>query len=210
MPYDVDKDPYIDKTTGILRNLLDIRTQSNLDGAEASLTTVEITALTSQDSPHFEEFNLGLLVSIHKQLFGIIYEWAGELRTVEISKGATSFARVEHLSKSLDDLFQELKKDDYLMTTDFDKFIEMLAHYYSELIVIHPFREGNGRTIRTFLAMLAESIGWHIAWDEMDPQENIEASIAAYHGDEKPLRKMLAEFVTPIDIFWGRDPYEFI
>jgi len=210
MPYDVDKDQYINKSTGILRNLLDIRTESNLEDAEAGITTVEIAALTSQEPPHFEEFNLGLFKSVHRQLFDVIYDWAGEVRTVEMSKGTTSFARVEHLSSSLDDLFRSLEQDDYLMTTDFDKFIGILAHYYSELIVIHPFREGNGRATRTFLAMLAESIGWHIAWDEMRPQENIDASIAAYHGDEAPLRKMLAKLVTPIDVFWGRDPYEFI
>lgn len=117
MPYDVDKDPYINKNTGILRNLLDIRTESNLDDAEAGLTTVEIAALTSQEPPYFEEFNLDLLKSVHKQIFGVIYDWAGELRTVEKSKGTTSFARVEHLPTSLNDIFQKLKKDDYLMTT---------------------------------------------------------------------------------------------
>lgn len=210
MPYDVDKDPYINKSTGVLRNLIDIRTESNLEEAEAGITAVEIAALTSQDPPYFEDFNLELLKSVHKQLFGVIYDWAGELRTVEMSKGSTSFARAEHLKTSLDDLFQKISDDDYLMTTDFDEFIGMLAHYYGELIVIHPFREGNGRTVRTFLAMLAESIGWHIAWDEMNPQENISASIAAYHGDEEPLKTMLAKLVTPVDMFWGRDPYEFI
>ena len=143
-------------------------------------------------------------------MFEVIYDWAGKLRTVEVSKGTTSFARWEHLSTSLDALFEELKEDNYLMTTYFEEFVKLLAHYCGELIVIHPFREGNGRAIRTFLAMLAESIGWHIAWDEMDLQENIDASIAAYNEDEEPTRRMLTKFVTPIDIFWGRDPYEFI
>jgi len=91
-----------------------------------------------------------------------------------------------------------------------DCFIGKLAYYYGELIVLHPFREGNGRATRTFLAMLADSIGWHLAWDEMDAKENEEASIAAYNGDLEPMRKMLKRIVTPIDIFWGRDPYEYI
>ena len=210
MPYDVDNDPYIDSATGILRNLLGVRTSQNLDEAEAGITAIEIANLTIADPPFYEDFNLEQLKSIHRQLFGVIYDWAGELRTVEISKGTTSFARVEYLNSSLVSLFEQLKNDEYLMTTDFDEFISLLAHYYGELIVIHPFREGNGRVIRTFLAMLAESIGWHIAWDEMNAQENIDASIAAYNGDEKPLQLMLEKFVTPIDVFWGRDPYEFI
>jgi cell filamentation protein len=210
MPYDVDNDPYIDARTGIFRNLLNIRSESELEEAEAKLTALEITALTTQGSFHLEEFNLALFRSIHHQLFKELYDWAGEFRTVEISKGDTSFARVAYLQPNLEALFKQLKMDDYLMTTDLDEFAAQLAHYYGELIVLHPFREGNGRTIRTFLALLTDSIGWHIAWDEMDPTQNIAASIAAYNGNEEPLKQMLEKIVTAQDIFWGRDPYEFI
>jgi cell filamentation protein len=210
VPYDVNKDPYLDSETGALFNKLGLKTAKELDDAEAKLTAIEITALTTQDIPFYEDCDVALFKSVHKRMFNDIYDWAGELRTVELSKGTTSFARVQHLAINLDSLFEQLAKDDYIATTDLDEFINKLARYYGDLIVLHPFREGNGRTIRTFMAMLAESIGWHIAWDEMDPQENIDASIAAYKGDEKPLREMLAKIVTPIDVFWGRDPYEFI
>lgn len=210
MPYDVDKDPYIDTETGILRNLLSLQTSKGLEDAEARLTTLEITAFTTQDAPYFEDFNSELLKVIHRQLFKEIYDWAGELRIVEMQKGETSFARAQYLETSLQELFAQLRSENYLITTEFDEFVAKLAHYYAELIVIHPFREGNGRAIRTFLAMLAGSIGWHIAWDEMDAQENINASIAAYHGDEEPLRNVLGKIATPVDMFWGRDPYEFI
>lgn len=159
MPYDVNNDPYLDTETGILRNLLGLQTSKDLKDAEAKLTTLEITALTSQDVPYFEDFNFEMLKAIHKQLFKEIYDWAGELRTVEMHKGKTSFARVEHLETSLQELFAQLKRDGYLMTIKFDEFVAGLTHYYADLIVIHPFREGNGRAIRTFLAMLAESSG---------------------------------------------------
>jgi cell filamentation protein len=210
MAYDVDKDPYLDKESGVLRNLLNIKTEQELEDAEARLTSVEITLLTSENVSPYDEFDVELFLSVHRQLFKEIYDWAGELRTIELSKGTTSFARAEHLAASLEDIIGNLKKDNYLVDFDFDDFIAKLAHYYADLIVLHPFREGNGRTIRTFLAMLAESIDWHIAWDEMNAQENIDASIAGYQGDEKPLRDMLAKLVTPVDIFWGRDPYKFI
>jgi len=65
MSYDVDNDPYIDNKTGILRNLLDIRTMSNLDDTEAAITAIEITELTTQDPPPYDEFNAVLLMSIH-------------------------------------------------------------------------------------------------------------------------------------------------
>jgi len=210
MPYDVGSDTYIDKRTGIFRNILGIKSQEELESAEARITSVEIATLINEGVPTPNEFNPNLLKAVHKQLFNEIYEWAGQLRTVELSKGTTSFARMEHLGASLEDTLSQLAKEDYLIDLEFDEFVKRLAHYYGELIILHPFREGNGRAVRTFLAMLAESIGWHIAWDEMNPDDNIAASIAAYLGDEKPMVKMLKKIVTPVDAFWGRDPYEFI
>ena len=210
MPYDVDEDPYVDKRTGIFRNLLGLGTQKELDSAEARITSVEIAALINEGVPAPDEYNPDLLKSIHWQLFSALYKWAGQLRTVELTKGTTSFARMEHLNSNLEDTLTHLASEGHLLGLDFDEFVKRLAHYYGELVVIHPFREGNGRAIRTFLAMLAESIGWHIAWDEMNPEENVDASVAAYNGDDGPMVKMLSEFIPPIDVLWGRDPYEFI
>ncbi|MEI6477738.1 MAG: Fic family protein [bacterium] len=210
MPYDVDNDPYIDKTTGILRNLLGIKTQIVLDDAEAQITAIEITALTSGEGYPYDEPSVDSLKDIHKQLFRYIYVWAGSVRTVELSKGDTSFARAVHIEKAMDGIFTELEKEGYLAGLSTNLFVERLAHYYGELIALHPFREGNGRTIRTFLAILADNNGWHIAWDEMNSEENISACIAAYKGDETPLRNMLEKIIAPVDVFWGRDPYEFI
>lgn len=210
MPYDVENDPYLDKKAGILRNLLGISTRAELEGAEARLTAVEITALTTEDIPPSDEFSKDLFMLVHRQIFKDIYDWAGKLRTVELSKGETSFARAKYIDASLDDIFKELERDHYITMLDFTSFIDKIAHYYSELIVLHPFRDGNGRAIRTFMAMLANSAGWHIAWDEMDPTYNIDASISAYNGDEVPMRILFENIVTPIDAFWDRDPYEFI
>jgi cell filamentation protein len=198
MPYEAGKDPYLDPVTGVLRNLLGITTQEALEGAEADITTVEIVALTGEDLPILldEYFNADLLREVHRQLFGGIYDWAGELRTVELSKGATSFARADHLAANLDRLMEELAADGVLRDLDRDAFMRRLAHYYAELIVLHPFREGNGRAIRTFLALLADNAGWFVAWDKMDPQANINASIAAYNGNEQPLQDIFGAIIA--------------
>ena len=82
MPYDVHNDPYIDKETGILRNLLGIKTQYELAGAEARLTAVEITALMTEGIPPYNEFTKNLFLDVHKQIFKDIYNWAGKIRTV--------------------------------------------------------------------------------------------------------------------------------
>ena len=198
MPYDVGADPYTDKVTGILQNLLGISSQDELDTAEAEITSVEISTLMIEDKPSIADFNWELLCAIHKRLFGEIYEWAGKPRTVEITKGTTSFARVRYLNNSAEDVFQCLAADNYLKGLTFDDFIKQLAHYYADLNILHPFREGNGRVIRTFLAMLASSLGYEIRWNSMNSQENIDACIAAYNGDETLLQNMLRAIVVPI------------
>lgn len=101
MPYDVGKDPYIDAATGVLRNLLGKTTPESLDIAEASLVSAEVSLLLQDHHPAPADLTLEFFLAIHKQLFGAIYDWAGQLRTVEVSKGTTSFARVEYLHMNL-------------------------------------------------------------------------------------------------------------
>jgi cell filamentation protein len=195
MSYDVGKDPYLDKVTGILRNLLGIKTQAELDKAEAQISFVQISTLTIENKPLLENFNWELLCKIHHDIFGEIYDWAGQPRTIELTKDKTSFARTDYIVASAKELFSKLAEEDYLHGLGSEEFIERLAHYYNELNVIHPFREGNGRAIRTFLTMLAENLGWNIAWNEMNPQENVAACIAAYNNDDMPLRNMLRKII---------------
>ncbi len=210
MTYRARKDPYTDQTTHTLKNLLGITDQEHLEKVEAQLTATAIAILTIDESYMPEDCTYELFLDIHRQLFGDIYEWAGQLRTIEIAKGNTRFAQSDFLEQNLRALFSQLHKNDHCMTTDIDTFVPMIAYYYSELIVIHPFREGNGRTIRTFLSILANSIGWHIAWEMMNPHENIAASIEAYNGNLARMEKMMHAITEPINIFWGEDPYEFI
>lgn len=187
MVYDVNNDPYLDKTSGILKNKLSKLTHEDLTSAEAQLTTTKITTIINETLPLQQPISAILFLNIHKSIFGDIYDWAGCLRTVELQKGATSFARSAHLAASLGDIFRQLEADNFLIGYSHDDFARKLASYYADFIVLHPFREGNGRAVRTFLAILAANAGWHIAWDKMDPQTNINASIAAYNGEETPL-----------------------
>jgi len=76
-------------------------------------------------------------------------------------------------------------------------YVSRLAHYYSEVNILHPFREGNGRTQRAFFTLLAAKSGRYIAWELMDPAQNLAASIEAYQGNENDLIKLLAVLVKP-------------
>ena len=85
---------------------------------------------------------------------------------------------------------------EYLDELDDSKYVERFAHYYSEVNILHPFREGNGRTERVFFSLLAQRSDRHIAWDLLDPGEAIKACILAYNGDESQLVKLLASLFS--------------
>lgn len=197
MPYSPDNDPYLDPDTGILRNTLEITTQPELDEAEADISTAVLAGLI--DNPIPGNFDLAHLQAIHKALFGSLYPWAGQLRTVELAKDDTRFANPEFLAKAADSLFSELHDENLLRDLPEEEYIKLLAHYFSEVNILHPFREGNGRTQRAFFTLLAAESDHRIKWEEMDADENLQASIAAYQGDESGLVAMFKKLVVVND-----------
>lgn len=194
MPYAADTDPYLDLTTGILRNSLGISTQIELDKAEADISTVVLASLP--DNPIPGSFDQAHLQAIHRALFGSLYPWAGELRTVELAKDSTRFANPDFLEQAATSVFDKLHDENLLRDLPEKQYIERLAHYYSEVNILHPFREGNGRTQRAFFTLLAAESGYRIRWELMNVEQNLEASIMAYGGNEDLLVMMLASLVT--------------
>lgn len=196
MPYELESDPYVDPDTGILQNLLGIESADYLEKAEADITAAAIALLDERHVPG--NFDLTHLQNIHRELFGQIYPWAGELRTVEITKGQTKFASVEFLGQAAKELFDKLRGENLLRNLNEESYAVRLAHYYSEINILHPFRDGNGRTQRAFFTLLVAESGRRIAWELLDPNENLAASIAAYNGDKTRLAKMLVSLVKPM------------
>ena len=193
MPYDTNPDPYMDFETGVLRNLLSITSEEELENAEADITTAVIASIPIEHP--MGEFDLAHLQNIHWELFNTIYGWAGEIRTVEISKGNTRFANADMIEPAAQSLFRELHAENLLRDLTHDQYVQRLAHYYSEINVMHPFREGNGRTQRTFSSQLVAIVGYHFAWEQLDADENLRVCIAAYDGDEAPLAAMLNDLL---------------
>lgn len=197
MAYQLKKDPYIDPWTGTLRNLFGAKDLATLDQIEAEITVAVIATLNEHPIPG--NFDLEHLQAIHKRLFASIYDWAGKLRTVEMAKDKTRFAPIEYLAQAADNLFNELKSEKYLDNLDDEKYVARFTHYYSEVNILHPFREGNGRAERVFFSLFAARSGRHVAWDCLDPGEAIQASIAAYNGDEGQLIKLLSPLFSKVN-----------
>lgn len=95
------------------------------------------------------------LCKAHKYIFHDIFTWAGKIRTVDISKG-NLFCKSEFIIENAESLFRQLEEEKYLMDVKIElDIVQHLAYYLSEINVIHPFREGNGRAQRIFIEVLA-------------------------------------------------------
>ncbi|HUE02470.1 MAG TPA: hypothetical protein VMR62_23075 [Bryobacteraceae bacterium] len=92
-----DNDPYLDPATGVLNNRLGITDEAVLEQAEADIVATRSYQLSQ--TPLKGNFDLAHLRAIHGRLFGDVYEWAGELRTIDISKGGARFAHYGHIEK---------------------------------------------------------------------------------------------------------------
>ena len=163
--YDAD-DVYCIPGTAVLKNKAGITDQDQLDEYEGDFTAIRLLELTQ--NPVEGSFDLAHLCKIHQYLFQDVYEWAGEVRTVDIIRGDSRFCNVRHIQSYSNTVFSALAAEKYLVNLEPKVFANRLAHYLSEINAIHPFREGNGRVQRLFISQLAEQAGYSLdysAWD---------------------------------------------
>jgi cell filamentation protein, protein adenylyltransferase len=191
----VPTDPYVYPDSSCLRNRLGIRDPAALARIEANQTAIILAQLARVRL--VGRYDLAHLRAFHRRIFSDIYTWAGELRTVPIAKEQSLFALPEHIEPYLQRVFCELAGEGFLRERSHEQFVDRITHYHAELNAVHPFREGNGRTRRAFLAQLARDAGYHIAWVRLHADRNVEASRASLHGDNQLLREMLNELVEP-------------
>jgi len=130
--------------------------------------------------------------AIHRHLFGDVYAWAGQLRTVRIAKGGNAFCYPENIAAELRRLFGWLRSERYLRDLPPAEFATKAAHFLAELNAVHPFREGNGRAQSALLAVLAAKAGHKLAFERLDPAAMLAAMIRSFQGDEKPLARQIA------------------
>lgn len=176
-------DPYTDPLTGVLLNKLGLSTAAELEVAEREITHAALIGLW--ESPVHPSYDLSHLRAIHRRIFGDIYDWAGEIRTVAIAKGSL-FCLPPYIETSSADIFGALRGEDCLGGLDREAFVARLAHYLGEVNAVHPFREGNGRTQRAFFEQLARDAGFSLAWQHLDAARNVAASAASCAATPNP------------------------
>jgi cell filamentation protein len=182
-------DPYVHPETNVLKNLRDIRDADQLNKFEAIATTRRIVEL--EHEPIQGQFDARHLQAIHHHIFQDVYEWAGDFRSVSISKSGDPFAFPRHIVSSLDKICGELKREMHLAGSDLERFASRGAYYLGEINAIHPFREGNGRTQREFIRELGLQNGLTIDWRQVSREEMIEASRRSLRTDNAELEQVL-------------------
>lgn len=148
----------------MLENKLGIKTESELALAEERISKKKAYNLFEKGILDTLEVGTFLALSkIHKYLFEDIYNFAGEIRTVNIAKGSFRFAPLMYLEESL-------KNVDKMPQTTFDEIIEK----YVEMNIAHPFREGNGRSTRIWLDLiLKHNLKKVVDWSRVDKNDYI-------------------------------------
>lgn len=191
-------DPYLIPGTNVLRNFVGATDEDALAAAENDLCSAR-AAILREDLPPAEG-TLEQLRRIHRFLFQDVYDWAGEIRAIDMGKGeGLPFQPLELFSIGVHYSEEVLRGDDFLKGLGRGEFVKRLSVSYNNFNILHPFREGNGRTQRIFWEIIAREAGWHFDWGLIDKRTNDQASIAGMQrNDLRPLEDMFRRIVKPL------------
>ncbi|MEM1396633.1 MAG: Fic family protein [Pseudomonadota bacterium] len=172
----------------VLKNKLGHRDAARLDRAERRLVTQRL-----QEPVPTGDFDWAHLRAIHHHLFQDIFDWAGELRTVEISKGGSQFQFRQYIETGMADVHRRVRAHNYLRDLDVDAFADLAGEIMGDVNYVHPFREGNGRAQLQYFKQLAEQAGFEVALWRLPDDRWMEASRQAHMGDYGPMTKCLRQ-----------------
>ena len=158
-------DPYVYEGSSVLKNLLDITESRTLDLVEAEQSRANMMLLYEAG---FNDFSTPGIQYLHKYLFGDIYEWAGQFRVINIQKrekilaGASVwYSNVDSIKEDLDIVWRKILSIDWPNLTR-ELFVEQLVNHFPLLWKVHPFREGNTRTIVMMMTFFIENHGYYV------------------------------------------------
>ncbi|MEO5536032.1 MAG: Fic family protein [Pseudolysinimonas sp.] len=198
---------YLVPGTDVLRNLSVPQAESLADLATFENNRVEVRLIELRARPVGGTFDADHLRGIHRHLFQDVYPWAGEFRTVGISKGSRArpdgslspavFLPVAHIPFVVDGVAANLRSENYLRGLSNEAFADRLAVHFNDLNEAHGFREGNGRAQRAFWDELAGQAGHVIHWQVVSADLNMRMSHEArVNGNLEPLRSTLRAIVS--------------
>lgn len=175
----------------VLRNRFELRDQRELAAVER-----EFVAQRLLEPLPMGDFDLAHLMSIHRHLFQDVYEWAGKIRTVEISKDDNQFQFRRFIEIGMADIHRRLARDRFLKELGRGEFAQAAGHILGDINYVHPFREGNGRTQLVYLLQLSEQAGHPLDLTRIDKKNWMNASRDAHHGDYTTMSQCIEVAIT--------------
>ena len=161
------RDPYLYEDVPVLRNLPGIKDSEELKRAEGDLTRMSMGIVYARE---YNKFNTETLCDIHRTIFGALYDWAGEFRTIPIRKpeevlggDTVRYAYPSEIKKQLDMASKEIAKLKPTMTKK--DIVFRIVRITAAIWQTHPFREGNTRSVVAFSVLLAAKQGVELDYD---------------------------------------------
>ena len=181
--------------TDVYVNKLDIRDAMLLEATERALTDRRAKQGFPAKAHHrtYDGFK-----AIHRHLFQDLYEWAGEERRYTTGRGAIPFAVPDHIGPWMEKQLGELATVGFFVGLPLDEFASAAAKYVNEINAAHPFVDGNGRTQRFWLRMLADNAGFDLTLAEADRERWNEASRLGFvDSDHAAMAALLRDRLKP-------------
>lgn len=158
------RDPYAE-ASGVLRNRFGITDPEILAAVERAAAFQRVVQL--EQHPIEGRFDFAHLQAIHHHILQDVYDWAGELRTSDTGAFGFPHARPQFLRDELNRVFNQIATGPP-STTDRDAATDTIASHWSELTLVHPFRDGNSRSQRVFFDQMFRHSGWAVDWADVD------------------------------------------
>jgi cell filamentation protein len=181
-------DPYVYPGTDVLKNKADLREAEDLKTYER-FASADALLILPDDIPLTPDGYR----AIHRYLFQDVYDWAGQDRTVDIAKDHSYFCRAQYIAPQLEQRFEKIaaELESWRGLSD-AAFAAHVAEHICELDAIHPFREGNGRTLRAWLGLVGARTGHTIDQAQLSATEWHQAAVKGFSGDCDAMSRVIA------------------
>ena len=195
--YDSINSKYTYGMTDVLKNKLNIRNEEELKEYEKKVVALKLLSIRKAVYEKFENnFNEERLRFIHKYLFSEVYDFAGEYREENITKDNFKFSDYRYIKDNIKIIIEKINLDK-LTNLNENELVSFISSIMTDLNVLHPFREGNGRATREFIRELLEYLGYEIDFFLIDYDKIIEASKIAVIDESKQI-ELLKKFIRKV------------
>jgi cell filamentation protein len=190
-------DPYLYANSNVLANKAGIKNAKELKTFEQEVTSARSDELGVASRDIASGFGAKHIASIHNFLFQDAYRWAGQFRTVDFEKKGVLYAKANQIPDVLKGMQAELKNLNFLRGLDKEKFVAGLSQTFASLNHAQPFRDGNDKTIRTFITQLAKQAGYSVDFSKISRSEWVEMANAATKNDLAKAKAVFMEITRP-------------